>query len=296
MNSKTLKTLALTAAAAALMMAAGAAIAQPPAAPAAAPAAPPAPPPALMPISPVLDAYNKAGPNKTVHAAEGPDCTVYRPETLAARTPIVLWSNGRGQTPDKYGTMLDQLASQGIVVAAANSGNAGAGVEVLACLDYLTTQNTTAGSAYMGKLDLTRVGAAGHSQGGGGTIMAGKDARIKTTAPIMPYTAAGLGFVSGAQAEQKGPMLLISGGADRTAPPATHQKPVFDSANVQVFWGTIANAVHALPATGDSGEVRPLVIAWMRAQLLGDRTAAALFNGPTCGLCSVPELAIQRKN
>jgi predicted dienelactone hydrolase len=271
-----------------LVLAAGASASfaqQPAAAPAAAPAALPA----------ALAAYDKAGPAKTIKVAEGPNCTIFRPETLAARTPIVLWSNGRDQAPEKYGVMLDQLASQGFVVAATNAPRSGAGVEPLACLDWLTTQNTAAGSPYMGKLDLTKVGAAGHSMGGGGTIMAGKDARIKATAPIQPYTAPGLGFVAGAQGSQNGPMLVLSGGADTTAAPDTHQKPVFEGANVPVVWATLAGANHGVPATGDSSQYRPAVIAWFRYTLMGDQTAGRAFTGAGCGLCSAAGWTVQKK-
>ncbi|MEI7932475.1 MAG: alpha/beta hydrolase, partial [Alphaproteobacteria bacterium] len=206
--------------------------------------APAAPAAATPPLPTALAAYDKAGSVKTVKNAEGPDCTVFRPETLSAKTPVIVWSNGNRQTPDKYATMLDQLASNGFVVAAANSGNAGTGAEPLACLDYLTTQNTTAGSPYMGKLDLTKVGAAGHSQGGGGTLMAARDARIKAIAPIMPYTRAGLGFDPASIPLQKGPVLLMSGGADTIAPPEAMHKPVYDALTVPVFWANVAGQAH----------------------------------------------------
>lgn len=259
------------------------------------PAAPAAPAAAPIPVPAALAPYDKAGPAKTVKNAEGPDCTVFRPETLAARTPVIVWSNGNRQTPDKYATMLDQLASNGFVVAAANSGNAGTGAEPLACLDYLTAENSKAGSVYQGKLDLTKVGAAGHSQGGGGTIMAARDARIKATAPIMPYTRAGLGFDPASIPLQKVPMLLMSGGADTIAPPATMHQPVYDALTSPVFWGNLAGQAHGVPAATDSGQYRPLVIAWFRYQLMGDTRAAAVFTGAACGLCSAQGWTVQKK-
>ena len=282
-----LKTFGVLAAASAVVLTAAAGFAQPPAAPAAA---------APAPIQAALQPWSVSGPNQTVRNVEGPDCTVFRPANLAASTPIVLWANGRDQAPARYATMLDQLASRGFVVAAANAPRSGAGAEPLACLDYLTAENGKAGSPYQGKLDLAKVGAAGHSMGGGSILMAGKDARIKATAPIMPYTAPGLGFVAGTQGEQKGPMLILSGSADTTAAPATHQKPVFDGANVPVVWATLAGAVHAAPAVNDSGELRPVVIAWFMAKLKNDVRSNALFAGPACGLCSANGWTVERRN
>ena len=63
---------------------------------------------------------------------------------------------------------------------AANTSNAGTGQEMLGCVDYLTTQNNRSTGTYANKLDLNRIGAAGHSQGGGITIDAmAVDDRIK---------------------------------------------------------------------------------------------------------------------
>ena len=254
-------------------------------------ARPPEPP---MAMSAAVAAFDKDGPLKTMGRLEGPDCTIFRPETLTGKSPIVLWGNGTGQTPARYAQMLNQLATNGFVVAAANTTNPGDATQMLACLDYLTAQNGTAGSLYEGKLDLTRVGASGHSQGGGGAIMAGRDARIKTTAPIMPYTI-GLRYVDGAQALQHGPMFMLSGGNDTIAVPARNQHPVFDTANVPIFWATLVGASHLVPMQPDSGPYRPVMIAWFRYQLMGDAAAGRLFVGPMCGLCTASDWTVQRK-
>ena len=249
-------------------------------------------PPMAMPA--VMAAFEKDGPLTTMGHTEGPDCTIFRPRALTGKSPIVLWGNGTGETPARYARMLNQLATNGFVVAAANSTNPGDGPRMLACLDYLTAQNGTAGSLYEEKLDLTRVGASGHSQGGGGAIMAGRDPRVKTTAPIMPYTI-GLRYADGAQAQQHGPMFLLSGGADTLAPPARNQQPVFDSANVPVVWATLAGASHLVPLQPDSGPYRPVIVAWFRYQLMDDASAGRLFTGPMCGLCNVADWTVQRR-
>jgi hypothetical protein len=294
-----------------LLATAGAALAQPPAAasttpPAqgAAPAGPQGPGAGrgrggftqgpAMAMSPALAAFDKDGPLKTKGYSEGPGCTIFRPETLSGKSPIVLWGNGTGQTPARYATMLNQLASYGFVVAAADTTNPGTAREMLGCLDYLTAENGKAGSPYEAKLDLTKVGASGHSQGGGGAIMAGRDARIKTTAPIMPYTL-GLGWSAGAQTQQHGPMFMTSGGNDTIARPEPNQKPVFDQVNVPIFWATLAGASHLVPMQPDSGAYRPAVIAWFRYQLMGDAASAAMFAGPACTLCTAADWSVQRK-
>jgi predicted dienelactone hydrolase len=191
-------------------------------------------------------AYDAPGPNKTVTEAGGEACTIVRPEALGqggARHPVVLWGNGTGQRPAGYRAILENLASWGFIAAAANTTNAGTGVEVLSCLDWLTAENSRQGSPYQGKVDTTKVGTSGHSQGGGGSIMAGRDPRVKATAPVQPYTLR-LGYVAGAQKLQHGPMLMTSGGADTIARPDMNQQIVFDEVNQPIFWATLKDSSH----------------------------------------------------
>jgi hypothetical protein len=118
--------------------------------------------------------YDVKGPLLTRGFSAGA-CTIFRPVELKPGSRVILWGNGTGTQPVSYQALLHQLASYGFVVGAANSPNARTGAEMLGCLDYLTAENAREGSPYMGKLDLTKVGATGHSQGGGGALMAGRD-------------------------------------------------------------------------------------------------------------------------
>jgi hypothetical protein len=250
----------------------------------------------LAGAAPAAAPFDSPGPQKVVSAAEGPDCTVFHPSDLSGTPhPVILWGNGTKSKVPAYTPMLRQWASYGFVVAAANTNSAGSGKPILDCLDYLTAENGRAGSPYQGKLDLTKIGVSGHSQGGGGTIMAARDPRITTTAPIEPYTA-GLGYVPGAASLQHGPMLLLSGGNDETAVPEKNQLPVFTNGNKPIFWATLKGASHAVPATGNSGQFRVITTAWFLYQLMGDKTAAAQFTGDKCGTCTSSDWTVQRKN
>jgi hypothetical protein len=254
------------------------------------------PAPAPQPTGWKPMAYDALGPEKFVSDPGGNTCTIFRPETLGAggrKHAIVLWGNGTGMQPVNYKEILQNLASWGFVVAAANTPNAGAGIEMLACLDWLTAENAREDSVFRGKLDLTKVGASGHSQGGGGALMAGRDPRIRTTAPVQPYTV-GLRYEAGAQGRQHGPILLLSGGADTVARPTPNQQPVFQAANTPVVWATLAGSSHMVPLRG--GGVYPgIITAWFRYRLMDDAKAAALFEGPACGYCNSPDWALQRK-
>ena len=248
----------------------------------------------LAGTAPAATPFDGPGPQKVVSAAEGPDCTVFHPENLGGKPhPVILWGNGTRSKVPAYTPMLSQWASYGFVVAAANTNTAGSGKPIMDCLDYLTAENSRVGSPYQGKLDLKKIGVSGHSQGGGGTIMAARDPRITTTAPIEPYTV-GLGYLVGAEAAQHGPMLLLSGGDDTTAVPEKNRLPVFTNGNTPIFWATLKGASHAVPATTDSGQFRVITTAWFLYQLTGDKTATAQFTGDKCGACASPDWIVQR--
>ncbi|SDR73589.1 Chlorophyllase enzyme [Halopseudomonas sabulinigri] len=240
--------------------------------------------------------FAATGSFATTDGSAGLSCTVFRPSTLGANNlkhPIIVWGNGTTASPSTYADLLEHWASQGFVVIAANTSNAGTGEEMLDCLDYLTTQNNRSSGTYANKLDLNRVGTAGHSQGGGGTIMAGQDPRIKATAPFQPYTI-GLGHSSSSQSNQSGPMFLMSGSADTIAAPNLNSLPVYNRANVPVFWGELAGASHFEPV-GDAGDFRGPSTAWFRYHLMDDQSAGELFYGSNCDLCTDNDWEVRRK-
>jgi len=242
--------------------------------------------------------FAAAGPFMTAQEAGGATCTIYRPNPMGAtcKHPVIVWGNGTGASPATYQAVLTHWASHGFIVAAANTSSAGTGNEMVACLDWVIQQSTTSGSAFFGKVDASHVGASGHSQGGGGTIMTGRDARVTVTAPLQPYTTAGFGgFSSASIGQQKGAMFLMSGSSDTIASPTPNQKVVYDGINVPVFWGTLKGADHLVTGTGNIGGYRGPSTAWFRLHLMGDESGRSLFYGASCGLCSDAMWTVQRK-
>lgn len=227
-------------------------------------------------------------------------CSIFRPETLGPageRHPILLWSNGITLNPNFYAPMLTHFASHGFVVAANDTsrvGEVGTGEDILDCLEYLEGQNETPGSPYEGKLNLYRVGAAGHSAGGGGVIMAGRDPRVGATAPIQPWLGPRHGYLAEAPGQQHGPMFLSSGSDDTEIPPE-HHPTAFAAANVPILWATLQGSGHNDPLFS-GGAYRGPVTAWFRLHLMLDASGRGLFYGPDCGLCTAPEWVVQKRN
>jgi hypothetical protein len=244
---------------------------------------------------PSVTDFSAAGPFKTMQeSAEAADCTIFRPSTLGEqgrRHPVVIWGNGTGSNPQQVSGLLTNLASHGVVVSAANTSNAGSGQEMLACLDYILKQNTSKGSAYEGKIDPDKVGASGWSQGGNGTLQAGKDPRVIATAPVCPYRNLG-GDSASAEKAQHAPMFQVSGGSDNLASKANHQEPVFNNSTCPIIWGELSGATHMEITGANNGMIGPIT-AWYRYKLMGDAEAGKLFKKDTCLLCKDSNWKVQ---
>lgn len=78
---------------------------------------------------------------------------------------VVLWGPGGGTEPTAYEGLIKRLASHGFVVIATSESPDGTGRGKPA-LDWLEKKNNTPGDPLYQKLDMTKVGASGHSMGG----------------------------------------------------------------------------------------------------------------------------------
>jgi len=231
--------------------------------------------------------YESEGRFITTSHAGGSRCTVFRPTDLSAIPQVILWGNGTGSSPANYIDLLVHWASWGFFVIAANTENSGTGEDMLQCLDWLET------SPFADQVDLTAVGTSGHSQGGGGSIMAGTDPRVSTTAPIEAYTL-GLGHDASSHTRQHGPMLILSGADDTIVPPSDHHSTLFQRTQVPTFWATLGGATHSEPR-GDGGRFRGITTAWFAYQLQDDHFAAGGFEGTDCAFCNDPDWEVQQK-
>ena len=252
---------------------------------------------AAGPFPPVASFANR-GPFATL--SETPafsGCTIHRPQVLGqggVTHPVILWGNGTGASPSTYSALLSHLASHGFIAAAANTSNAGNGSQMINCLELVLDRNDTPSSPYFENVDPERIGTSGHSQGGAGSIMAGRDARVTATAPVQPYIRfipGGGRFLTSSIGQQHAPMFLLSGGNDSIAVPGIHQEPVFEGAPVFIVWGTLEDASHFEPI-GNAGDYRGPLTAWFRWQLMDDGAAQDVFDGP-CTLCSDADWDLQ---
>ena len=100
--------------------------------------------------------------------------------------PILTWGNGTNSLSTNYTYFLRHMASWGFVVIAAQDANPGVGQTILDAANFLIAANSDPASLFFHKLNVTEVGAFGHSQGATGAINALKKSAgtIKTVIAI----------------------------------------------------------------------------------------------------------------
>jgi predicted dienelactone hydrolase len=220
------------------------------------------------------------GPYPEISVQKDADHWIYHPNDLGRggrRHPVVLWGNGTWLNPAHYEPLLQHLAKQGFIVAAAFTSNAGSGREMLAGLDKLTQLNQNAESPFYGHVDVGTVASMGHSQGGGGALQAAHDPRVDTVVALEPF----MGNAAGVH----GPAFFVAGERDTTIPPASVRQRFDASTNIPAVYGEFADADHITPAL-DAGAMRGPITAWLRWHLMVDAVAKRQFVGTDCAYCS----------
>jgi dienelactone hydrolase len=220
------------------------------------------------------------GPYEAISVQKDAEHWYYYPDDLGRDGllhPVVLWGNGTWLNPEHYEPLLQHLAKQGFIVAAAFTSNAGSGREMLAGLDHLTELNQNPDSPFYQHVDVGTVASMGHSQGGGGALQAAHDERVDTVVALEPF----MGDAAGVH----GPAFFVAGQRDTTIPPATVRQRYDASAGIPAAYGEFANADHITPAL-DAGPMRGPITAWLRWHLMVDAVAKRQFVGSDCTYCT----------
>jgi hypothetical protein len=179
------------------------------------------------------------------------------------------------------------LVSHGFVVVASLSSQtlSGRPLPPVAGVDWMIEENENPASALYHHLDITRIGATGHSQGGAATVASAvADFRITAIAPIAG--AYPLGGTVPASTKINGPAALLCGGKD-TVIPCSLVEPAFN--NLSEFPTLLGNNLGDDHGSWIGSIKNPYMIAvtgWMRVHLMGDTANRTMFYGPGCKLCT----------
>lgn len=261
------------------------------------------------------------GPFKALMASDGTLAThtVFRPKELGAfgrkqKLPIIVWGNGAcANSPWEHVNFLSEVASHGFLVVAigpmpAEGQRGGPGGPTKAAMltdaiNWAIAQNSDKASQYFGKLNVTKIAAAGMSCGGLQTLEVAPDVRITTAmicnSGILGDPGRGMGGMPKLTKDHleklRTPVIYILGGEKDIAYNngmddfrRISHVPVF-AANLNVGHG----GTYSRPHGGDFAKV---ATAWLQWQLKGDKQAAKMFEGEPCGVAQMPGWKAEKKN
>jgi pimeloyl-ACP methyl ester carboxylesterase len=227
--------------------------------------------------------YKVAGP-WTVATADAPGYKLYYPADLGAggvKHPIITWGNGTNAVPTQYPGLLNQLASWGFAVVASTDTTTGTGSEMIAAAQYLIDRNTDSSSVFYGKLDVTKVGAVGHSQGAGGAVNTATksggliDTVIPIALPAPIWVSSGDKFYVD---QLTCPVLFVSGANDTLISPNSALQTYYGQVPGAAAKAQLKGADHNT-IQGTGGGFLGYVTAWLMYQLQGDTYARGAFAG-----------------
>lgn len=200
--------------------------------------------------------------------------TVVYPKAVEANSkkyPVIVWANGTGCPTASYMALLEALANGGYIVVADATVMSADGTAQINSIDYILDKNNDSSSVFYNKVDASRVGATGHSQGGRSAVNAAQaDSRIKCIVSI-----------AGASSEDearglKAPALFLTGTADMIVVSSQWCKPSYDVVAGRAVYASLKGAGHTVCMTNQE-KVSGYILSWFDGYLKGDANAKNVF-------------------
>jgi dienelactone hydrolase len=224
-----------------------------------------------------------------------------QPGTSEPPSPVLAFGHGYQARVDYYESTLAHLASWGIAVIAPRSAgelfpdHAAFADDLLSALDWVVSEAGPESRDWPGgPVDLQALGLSGHSMGGGAALLAAaRDPAIRGVATLAAAESdpSAIDAAAGVVA----PVLFVAAADDAITPLTEHQRPMFEAkATGPAQLRTIVGASHCgfldletalLSLVCDEAAIGPdeqrrvtraVLAAWLRYELAGDASAAAL--------------------
>lgn len=152
--------------------------------------------------------------------------------------------------------------------------------QIDAALDYLVDQSNSSSSEISGMVDSNRLGAAGWSMGGGGTLqLATEPGRLQAAMPLAPWNSSFNDFD-----EIQTPTLIFACESDSVAPVSSHASPFYNDipGTTDKAYFEMNNGSHSC-ANGDNAydaHLGKYGVSWMKLHLDGDERYEPFLCGP----------------
>jgi hypothetical protein len=243
---------------------------------------------------------------------------LYYPTSLGAggfKHPILTWGNGSFGKSANVAYLLKHMVSWGFVVIATEDSMTGPGQTILDAAKFLIKANGDSTSIFFNKLNVSQIGAFGHSQGAGGAVRALmlSGGLIKTVIPFeLPAQVwCALPPCLDTHALTTGSVFFIDGSLDIPISPPTQPPGATGLQSIEAFYDAVPAGVPKVKGTliGPSHNditgqpdcktaVQPCIngvygylgypTAWMMYQLQNDNYARGAFVNGTGEMFSQP--------
>lgn len=218
--------------------------------------------------------YRLAGPFKVSRESTG-DFKFWLPRSTDqdCQFPMVHFSNGTEAICEMYASLLEHMASWGLLTVCSEAENTGSGRVCLAGINE-TLENYS-------DITLPLVGSAGHGEGGGGALACIVWAEglplwsqnfLFVAAAIMPAHGMNSPGWREAYAEIRAPVFMFHGSRDALVG-ANWVGAGFDLLTTEAAWWEAVGATHRTSNRWSQTTVTP----WFRWRLLGDLKAKNYF-------------------
>lgn len=213
--------------------------------------------------------------SEEIHDADGRTYYVYYPENIQSSKktyPVLSWANGTACQPSMYTGMFTELAKGGYIVIANSETMAADGTAQIAALDFVISLNNNSSSLAYKKVNISKLGVIGHSQGGRSSVNAAvKDSRIKCVVSL-----AGSNYLEEAE-PNSAPTLFIAGEKDMIVSPSKWIQPAYDVAKGPAVYASLNGAIHTTCCSNPE-KYSSYILDWCDAWIKGDAKALYTFS------------------
>lgn len=191
--------------------------------------------------------------------------------THNSRFPIISWANGTGCAPSLYDGLLRELASAGFIVIASDETMAADGTAQIAAIDFLIDENNNKDSDLYNKVNSSKIGVIGHSQGGRSAVNAGAaDPRITCVLSL-----AGSSYTEEAAKLSK-PVLFMAGTKDKIVDADRWLVTAYNSVTGPAVYASLNGAVH-ITCCSNPTAYSTYAISWFNAWFYNDVNSKSVF-------------------
>lgn len=191
--------------------------------------------------------------------------------THDSKFPIVSWANGTGCPPSLYDGLLKEIAKAGFIVIASDETMAADGTVQIAQIDFVIDENSNKSSALYKKVNTSKIGVIGHSQGGRSAVNAGAmDDRINCVISL-----AGSNYVEEAEKLSK-PVLFMAGTKDKVVDADRWLVTAYNAVKGPAVYASLNGAIHTTCCSNPTAYSR-YIISWFNGWFYNDNNHKDMF-------------------